>query len=68
MARPVNRSALKQLTISLPAQTHAYLVRMAKVGARAQTEQAIAAQIVVIAVEELMDRKRAARRYLAERW
>ena len=64
MARPSNRSALKPLTISLPAQTHAYLVKLAKAGARGPSEQAIAAQLVVESVEDLMVKKRASRRYV----
>ena len=62
MARPFNRSEAKQLTITLPAQTHAYLVKLATAGALAQTEQAIAAQIVVSVVEQLMEKRRAERR------
>ncbi len=67
MARPANRSALRQLTISVPEQTYVYLVKMAEVGARGQTEQAIAAQIVVTTVEDWIKEKRASKSYLAER-
>jgi hypothetical protein len=63
MARPVNKSALKSLTISLPAQTHAYLIRLAKAGF-GPSEQAIAADLVKEAVEVLIEKKRASKRYL----
>lgn len=62
MARPVNRSEPRQLTITLPAQTHAYLVKLATVGALGQTEQAIAAQLIVRVVEELIEKRRADKR------
>jgi hypothetical protein len=54
-----NRSAPAELTISLPAQTHAYLVKLASVGALGQTEALIAARIVVNKVERLMKKRRA---------
>jgi hypothetical protein len=63
MSRPVNKSALMSLTISLPAQTHEYLIRLAKVGF-GSSEQAIAARLVEKAVEELIEKKRARKRYL----
>jgi len=63
MPRPVNKSALKSLTISLPAQTHEYLVRLAKVG-YGSSEQAIASRLLEIAVDVLIEKKRARKRYL----
>jgi hypothetical protein len=62
MARPFNRSEPKHLTITLPAQTHAYLVKLATAGARGQTEQAVAAHIVITEVEQLIEKKRATKR------
>jgi hypothetical protein len=59
MARPANRSPPEPITITLPAQTHAYLVKLATAGALAQTEQGIAALIVVNEVERLIAQKRA---------
>ena len=61
MARPDNRSKPSKLTITLPAQTHEYLVKLATAGALHQTEQGIAAQIVVQEVERLMATGRAER-------
>jgi hypothetical protein len=58
MAQP-NRSAPVPLTISLPAQTHAYLVKLATRGALGQTEALIAARIVINKVERLMKDGRA---------
>lgn len=54
-----NRSKPEELTISLPWQTHAYLVKLATEGALAQTEALIAARMVVNEVERLMERRRA---------
>lgn len=59
MARTPNRSEPTQVTISVPAQTHAYLVKLATVGALGHYESQIAAQIVIAEVERLMTAKRA---------
>ena len=56
---PRNRSAPVELTVALPAQTHAYLVKLAERGALAQTEALIAARIIINKVEKLMKDKRA---------
>lgn len=56
---PRNRSQPIELTISLPAQTHAYLVKLASAGALGQTEALIAARIVINKVEVLMHQRRA---------
>lgn len=56
---PRNRSDPIELTVSLPAQTHAYLVKLATAGALAQTEALIGARIIVNEVERLMERRRA---------
>lgn len=59
MARPENRHQPVSLSITLPAQTHQYLVRLASAGALGQAEQAIAALIVINEVERLMAQRRA---------
>jgi hypothetical protein len=56
---PRNRSVPVELTISLPAQTHAYLVKLATAGALGQTEALIAARIVVNKIEKLIKDRRA---------
>ena len=53
MAKP-NRSKPVELSISLPIQTHAYLVKLAEAGALGQTEALVAARIVINKVERLM--------------
>ena len=57
--KPPNRSELVSFNISVPRQTHAYLVKLATVGALGPTETAIAAQIVIAEVERLMLGRRA---------
>lgn len=59
MARTPNRSQPETVTITIPAQTHAYLVKLATAGALGQNEAIIAAQIVVNEVERLMRERRA---------
>ena len=59
MARSKNRSIPAKIEITVPAQTHAYLVKLATAGALGQTEAIIAAQIVINEVERLIDKKRA---------
>jgi hypothetical protein len=59
MARSPNRSEPEKITITIPAQTHAYLVKLAAAGALGQNEALIAAQIVVNEVERLMASNRA---------
>jgi len=59
MARTPNRSEPGQITITIPAQTHAYLVKLATSGALGQNEALIAAQIVINEVERLMVANRA---------
>jgi len=59
MARNPNRSEPAKVTITVPAQTFAYLVKLATVGALGQNEAIIAAQIVVAEVERLMRERRA---------
>jgi hypothetical protein len=59
MARSPNRSEPVKVTITLPSQTHAYLVKLASVGALGQNEAFIAGQIVTHAVEHLMRERRA---------
>jgi hypothetical protein len=56
---PRNRSAPVELTIALPAQTHAYLVKLAERGALGQTEALIGARIIINKVEKLMRDRRA---------
>lgn len=57
--RPRNRSEPIPLSIGLPAQTHAYLAKLATQGALGTHESAIAAQIVISEVERLMSARRA---------
>jgi hypothetical protein len=52
--RTPNRSEPRQVTITLPAQTHAYLVKLATAGALGQNEALIAAKIVIDEVEKLI--------------
>ena len=57
--RNPNRSAPVKLKITVPAQTYAYLVKLATVGALGQNETLIAGQLVTAAVEQLMKERRA---------
>lgn len=59
MGRKANRSQPKQITITVPAQTHAYLVKLAMAGAIGQNEALVAAHIVVVEVERLIEKRRA---------
>jgi hypothetical protein len=54
-----NRSKSVDLTVSLPYQTHAYLVKLAERGALGQTEALIGVRIIINKVEKLMKAKRA---------
>lgn len=57
--RKENRSDPVLMRITVPAQTHAYLVKLAAAGALGQNETLIAAQMVVNEVERLIERGRA---------
>ena len=59
MARPLNQSSPVSLSVSLPKQTHAYLVELASVGALGQSEHAVASLLLINEVERLMKEKRA---------
>ena len=61
MARPVNRSQPEAITITLPAQTYGYLVKLATAGALGQTEHAVASLIIVNEIERMMNNRRAER-------
>jgi hypothetical protein len=54
MARPKNRSEARQIALSLPIQTHDYLVALAVRGKLGVTEQAVAEHILTERVEEMM--------------
>jgi hypothetical protein len=54
MARPKNRSEARQITLSLPLQTHEYLVALAQRGKLGVTEQAVAEHILTQRAEEMM--------------
>jgi hypothetical protein len=60
--RTPNRSDPVPLEITLPAHTHAYLVKLATAGALGRNEALIAAQIVVQEVERLIAGGRAEER------
>ncbi len=60
--RNPNRSKPVTLKITLPAQTHAYLIKLAEAGALGQNEALIAAKLVIDAVEELIETGRAEKR------
>jgi hypothetical protein len=57
--RTRNRSDTEQITITVPKQTFAYLVKLAAVGAMGAHEAMIASVIVVNEVERLMAARRA---------
>lgn len=59
MARPKNKSDPVSFEITVPSQTHAYLVELATVGALGWTENGIASQLVIDAVEDLIRDDRA---------
>ena len=59
MARSPNRSPTEQITITVPAQTFAYLVRLATAGAIGANEALVASHLVVSEVERLMLERRA---------
>lgn len=59
MARTPNRSKPAQITVTLPAQTHAYLLKLASVGALGSHEGNVATYLLVSAVEALMAQRRA---------
>ena len=47
MARPENRSAARQLSLTLPQETFDYLVLLASLGKLGRTENEIAAHLLV---------------------
>jgi len=54
MARPRHRSETRPITVSLPIETHDYLVLLATRGKLGPSEQDIAAYLVVREVELMM--------------
>ena len=55
--RNQNRSKPEKMTISLPGDTHKYLVYLASIGKKAVTENDVAVQILVAEVERLQREK-----------
>jgi hypothetical protein len=51
MARPKNRSKAESITVSLPRETWKYLVLLASLGKLGQTENDVAAHILVREVD-----------------
>jgi hypothetical protein len=51
--RPENRSKPEKMLISLPGDTHKYLVHLATIGKKGVTENDVAVQILIAEVERL---------------
>lgn len=51
MARPKHRSETRQLTVSLPLETHEYLILLATRGKLGPSEQDVAAHLIVREVD-----------------
>lgn len=54
MARPKHRSEAKSITVSLPAETHNYLVLLASLGKLGPSEQDVAAHILIREVDIML--------------
>lgn len=52
--RPENRSETRRLILSLPLQTHEYLIALAKLGKLGANEAAVAEHILTARTEEMM--------------
>ena len=59
MARPKNRSSAVTLEVTIAGQTHAYLVKLATIGAVGASENNVASFLLTEAVERLMKERRA---------
>ena len=56
MARPENRSDARALSLTLPTETHNYLVLLATLGKLGRTENEVATHILVREVYAMIDR------------
>jgi hypothetical protein len=57
MARPENRSDARALSLTLPTETHNYLVLLATLGKLGRTENEVATHILVREVYAMIERR-----------
>jgi hypothetical protein len=54
MARPKNRSETRQVTLTLPVETHDYLVLLAELGKLGSSEADVASYLVIREVDMML--------------
>ena len=57
MARPENRSEARALSLTLPTETHNYLVLLATLGKLGRTENEVATHLLVREVYAMIERR-----------